>query len=98
MGEIASNAMSSLVEAHIGHIGEDMILSEIDDIKSDYLDINWTEQFDSAEEAYAEQGRGQAESKILRRHAQDILGQKASNATLVAFMKEMANQLDLSIQ
>ena len=45
MVEIASNAMSSLVEAHIGHIGEDMILSEIDDIKSDYLDIDWTEQF-----------------------------------------------------
>ena len=97
MGDISSNAMSSLVEAHIGHIGEDMILSEIDDIKSDYLDVGWTENFDSAEEAYEEQGHGQAETKILRRHAQDILGKKASNATIISFMKEMANQLDLSL-
>ena len=97
MGEIARNAMSSLVEAHIGHIGEDMILSEIDDIKSDYLDVNWTEDFDSAEEAYEEQGHGQAETKILRRHAQDILGKKASNSTIISFMQEMANQLDLSL-
>ena len=98
MGEIAKNAMASLVEAHIGHIGEDMILSEIDDIKSDYLDIGWTEDFDSAEEAYEEQGHGQAETKILRRHAQDILGKKASYSTIISFMQEMANQLDLSLQ
>ena len=98
MGEIASNAMSSLVAAHIGHIGEDMILSEIEDVKEDYLDAYWVEKFDTIEEAYAEQGRGQAETKILRRHAQDILGKKASNATLIDFMKEMAKQLEVSLQ
>jgi hypothetical protein len=97
MGEITSNAMASLVEAHIGHIGEDMILSEIDDIKSDYLDLYWQDVFDSAEEAYAEQGSGEAETEVLKRHARDILGKKANSSTIGAFMHEMANQLGVSL-
>ena len=97
MGEIAKNAMSSLVEAHIGHIGEDMILSEIDDLKMDYLNVGWQDEFDSAEEAYAEQGRGEAESVVLRKHAKDILGKKAVGSTIVSFMQEMADQLGVSL-
>jgi hypothetical protein len=97
MSDITSNALESLVEAHIRHLGDDMIMSSIDDAKEDYLEMGWDEEYDSAEEAYAEQGHGEAECQVLMEHAQDILGRKASMESCQEFMQEMAVQLGVSI-
>ncbi len=43
---------------------EDAVYREVDNAKSEYV-YDWEDDFDSLEEAYEEQGRGEAESMIL---------------------------------
>lgn len=37
----------------------------VDELRPDYVNDDWAEDFDDIHEAYIEQGRGQAESQIL---------------------------------
>jgi len=94
---VATEDLEKLVEDHITDIGEDTIMSEIEDIKPDFLDSNWEEDFDDEYDAYAEQGRGEAESQVLKEHARDILGSDVTSDAIYAFMQEMATQLGVSL-
>lgn len=89
--------IEQLVTDHIKDIGEDIIMSEIEDVKSDFLDSDWENDFDSEFDAYAEQGRGEAESQVLREHAVDVLGADATTDKISSFMQEMARQLHVSL-
>jgi hypothetical protein len=44
---------------------EDMVAEEIDAAKGEYV-WDWEGEFDTLDEAYAEQGRGEAESLVIR--------------------------------
>ena len=90
------DTLSTLVEKHIEEIGEDTIISKIEDIKEDYIS-DWEDEFDSVFDAYEEQGLGEAESHILNIHAWDVLGSDASVDEMASFMEEMAYQLGLSL-
>lgn len=92
-----ASTLSDRVEAHITDISEDMILAEIEDIKEEFLDGEWESDFDDVYDAYAEQGRGEAESQILQEHAVDVLGSNATTSEVASFMEEMAYQLGLSL-
>lgn len=89
--------MEQQVAAHIADIGEDIIMAEIDEIKPDFLDSDWEEDFDDEYDAYEEMGRGEAESQVLKEHAMDVLGIDATYDEVDAFMKEMASQLGVSL-
>jgi hypothetical protein len=97
MATAATELLEKQVADHIEDIGEDIIMSQIEDIKSDFLDGDWENDFDDEYEAYAETGRGEAESQILQAHAQDILGANATSKEISAFMQEMACQLGISL-
>lgn len=43
----------------------DDVLNEIQEAKYDYIDTSWEDEFEDIDEAYLEQGRGEAESQIL---------------------------------
>ncbi|MEK6829857.1 MAG: hypothetical protein AABY15_07090 [Nanoarchaeota archaeon] len=53
---------------------EDALISEVDEAKSDFLDDGWEEEFDDEFEAYAETGRGEAESQVRAQIESDVLG------------------------
>lgn len=95
---IPSDTMVETVAAHIAEIGEDTIMSEIDDAKYDFVDSDWDSEYDSLDEAYAETGRGEAESQVCNEHALDVLGADASFNNIAAFVDEMAKQLSLNLQ
>ena len=91
------DAIKILVVGHIDEIGEETIQSEIRDAMEDYIDWDWELEFDSVEDAYAEQGGRRAEQQVLNEHAVDVLGKDASSEQLTAFMAEMAKQLDITL-
>lgn len=59
----------------ISTTNEDTVQADVDDLKGDYVD-DWEDEFDDVYEAYAEQGRGEAEHEVLngliREHAPDF--------------------------
>lgn len=44
---------------------EGSILQAVSDTMPEYVDSDWEDEFDDIEEAYEEQGRGEAESSVL---------------------------------
>jgi hypothetical protein len=55
-------------------------MSAIDDLKLAFVDSDWEDEFDDYDEAYEEQGRGQAESQavqeLIKREYPDISDDK----------------------
>jgi len=94
--ETISLAIDQLVAKRIADVGKDAILSEIEDQKLNYVDDDWDEEFDTLSEAYAEQGRGEAELDICTEHAYAVLGNDVQDDTISAFITEMAHQLEIS--
>lgn len=45
---------------------ESEAMSAIDDLKLAFVDSDWEDEFDDYDEAYEEQGRGQAESQVVQ--------------------------------
>ena len=88
--------IKDLVAERIAIVGEQTILNEIDERKLEYVDDDWDEQFDTLEEAYAEQGRGEAESEVCYEYAYEALGSDADQQQASAFVQEMMSQLNLS--
>jgi len=84
------------VAKRIEEVGEATILAEIEDQKLNYVDEDWDEEFDTLFEAYAEQGRGEAEQDICTEHAYAALGNDAQEDTISAFITEMSQQLQIS--
>ena len=97
MPEVLDVPMTKLVADHIEDIGDDIIMSEIEDIKEDYLDSEWVQSFDDVASAYSELGDGEAERQVLSEHATDILGSSAAPDLVSQFIDEMAHQLGLYI-
>ena len=85
--------MDNIVKAHIKDIGEDTILSEVEDIKADFLPEDWEEFCDDELEAYDELCDNEAEVEIYTNHAYDVLGSDASNKQIQLFVNEMLHQL-----
>lgn len=85
--------MDNIVKAHIEEYGKDFILSEVEDIKCDFLPDTWEELFDDESEAYNDLCDNEAEIEIYTSHAQDVLGNDASSKQIHLFVNEMLHQL-----
>lgn len=44
---------------------QEEVWDKVQEAKSDFLDENWEEDFDDIDDAYAETGRGEAESQTI---------------------------------
>ena len=88
--------MDNIVKNYINDIGKDFILSEINDIKYDFLPEDWEETFDDDLEAYDELCDNEAEVEIYTNHAYDVLGSDASNKQIQLFVNEMLHQLGIN--
>jgi hypothetical protein len=53
---------------------EETLVSSVDEAMYDFLDDDWEEEYSDAYEAYAETGRGEAESQVTTSIQDDILG------------------------
>lgn len=51
---------------------ESDIIDNVDEIKSDFLDEDWEDNFEDEEEAYQETGRGEAEAQVRIEIENDI--------------------------
>lgn len=63
----------SITEYLIKNYNEDDIISNIDEAMLDYLDSDWEDDYSDEYEAYAETGRGEAESAVRMEIEKDIL-------------------------
>jgi hypothetical protein len=75
---------------------EEETLAEIDELKHEYVDTDWEDDFDDIHEAYEEQGRGEAEAQavmnLIRREYPDGM----SDTETVALMDELAEAWGIS--
>lgn len=63
----------SITEYLIKNYDEYDILSNIDDAMLDFIDSDWADEYSDEYEAYAETGRGEAESQVRMEIEKDIL-------------------------
>ena len=85
--------MDNIVKQHIKDIGKDFILSEVDDIKYDFLPDTWEEDYEDELDAYRDLCDNEAEVEIYTSHAYDVLGNDASSKQIHLFVNEMLHQL-----
>lgn len=85
--------MDNIVKQHIREMGKDYILSEVDDIKYEFLPDNWEELYDDGMEAYDELCDNEAEVEIYTSHAYDVLGNEVESKQIHLFVNEMLHQL-----
>jgi hypothetical protein len=64
--------IEELFQRIISENTEEDVLANVEELKSEYVS-DWEDEFESLEEAYAEQGRGEAESQALRELIRDKL-------------------------
>lgn len=57
--------IEELFQKIIAENSEEEVCANVDDLKSEYVS-DWENEFDTLEDAYEEQGRGEAESQALR--------------------------------
>lgn len=57
--------VEELFEKIIAKHSEEEVGANVDDLKSEYVS-DWEDEFETLEEAYEEQGRGEAERQALR--------------------------------
>ena len=69
--------IEELFQKIISENTEEAVRSNVDELKSEYVS-DWEDEFDSLEEAYEEQGRGEAESQALR----ELIREEDTNLSL----------------
>lgn len=64
----------SVVKYISKNYNENDLEHQVQETIPDYLDECWEEEFESMEEAYIEQGRGEAEAQVRQEIENDVLG------------------------
>lgn len=66
---------------------EDSVQGQVDELIPEYLDDDWESEFDSAYEAYQEQGRGEAENAVLHTIINSFLQDNMHTVTTDGFVE-----------
>ena len=84
--------IEELFQKIISENTEEDVLANVEELKSEYVS-DWEDEFDSLEEAYAEQGRGEAESQALR----ELIMEKLSLDDYCELQGKLAEHYGLSL-
>lgn len=91
MKTIIKNLFTKIIETN----SEKSIYDEVDNAKSEYV-YDWEDEFDSLEDAYEEQGRGEAESMILNDLIAHVGGKDLSMDDHYDLFTKLADHYDLN--
>lgn len=69
--------IEELYQKIISENTEEAVRSNVDELKSEYVS-DWEDEFDSLDDAYEEQGRGEAENQALR----ELIREEDANLSL----------------